>query len=253
MNAPRCRHCGEPLETLRARLHAVCRRPACLQREDARVERDHRRALAARLRDALALPPGAGAAAAVPVIWIRRYEAAAVDLPESLRSSHLAYLDRIATDPAMAEVAPAEPTPEAATPHRAESQLCAWCGGRCCRFGSEHDAYLKPAHLRRWQVDHPGSTLADAAAAYAARLPQRHVAGSCLYHGERGCTLDRDMRSEVCNRFACDGLRELQVGVTVRPQSDWLFAKIDRRELQAAVHAGADGLHPVEWTPPAAS
>lgn len=250
MNDARCRHCGAALGALRARLRAVCQRPACLQREDAQGQLQQRGMLAAQLRGALATSAAASAAADVAVVWIRPYAVTLVDLPEALRGPHLAYLERIATDPALAAVPPADPAPEAATPHRAEGQLCGWCGGRCCRFGGEHDAYLKPAHLRRWQHEHPGSTLADAASAYAERLPRQHVEGSCLYHGERGCTLDRTMRSDVCNRFACDGLRDLQVGVAARPSSGWVFAKVDRRDLQTAVHATADGIHALDLSPP---
>ena len=37
-------------------------------------------------------------------------------------------------------------------------------------------------------------------------------AGSCLFHGSRGCTLDRSTRAELCNAYYCspleDGLRD---------------------------------------------
>lgn len=247
---PRCRHCGVVLDALRARTQPVCPQPACLQREDAARQRQQREQLADALRGSQVDTLGAGRAATLPVVWISAFETPLVDLPAAARDAHLAYLMQIATDPGTAQSPAAAPAPDAAPPQRPESQLCGWCGGRCCRYGGESDAYLKPGHLRRWQDDHPGRTLQDAAAAYAERLPQRHVAGSCPYHGEHGCTLDRTMRSDVCNRYACDGLRELQTLNAKQPRDDWLFVMHQRLQLSALALAAADGVQPL--VPPAA-
>ena len=57
---------------------------------------------------------------------------------------------------------------------------------------------------------HPECTPGDAVDAYMARVPDKHVEGSCIHHGERGCTLDRDMRSETCNTYACEPLRQVE-------------------------------------------
>ena len=32
----------------------------------------------------------------------------------------------------------------------------------------------------------------------------------CVFQGEQGCTLSRELRSEMCNRYECNGLRTLR-------------------------------------------
>jgi hypothetical protein len=49
-----------------------------------------------------------------------------------------------------------------------------------------------------------------AVAAYVARVPAATVPGSCVFHGADGCGLPREMRSDTCNRYLCDGLVELR-------------------------------------------
>ena len=41
---------------------------------------------------------------------------------------------------------------------------------------------------------------------YIRRLPSAGYQGSCVFHGEQGCTLPRSLRSDVCNAYFCAGL-----------------------------------------------
>lgn len=42
--------------------------------------------------------------------------------------------------------------------------------------------------------------------------------GSCIFHGSQGCTLDRAMRSDVCNAYFCGGLEAyLSAGAAAGP------------------------------------
>ena len=41
---------------------------------------------------------------------------------------------------------------------------------------------------------------------YLDRVPEAGYVGSCVFHGQKGCTLDRSMRSDICNDFYCGGL-----------------------------------------------
>jgi hypothetical protein len=41
---------------------------------------------------------------------------------------------------------------------------------------------------------------------YLERIPATGYDGSCIFHGEHGCTLDRSLRSGVCNVYYCDML-----------------------------------------------
>ena len=107
--------------------------------------------------------------------------------------------------------------PQSATPAPQPGALCAHCAGRCCRIGLASHAFVDAALLERWVERHPGSGVAHALQAYVGALPERHVQGSCLFHGARGCALPRDDRSAVCNRFACDALQQVQQTTAVQP------------------------------------
>ena len=36
---------------------------------------------------------------------------------------------------------------------------------------------------------------------YLARVPAAAYQDSCIFHGKRGCTLDRSMRADICNTY----------------------------------------------------
>jgi hypothetical protein len=42
---------------------------------------------------------------------------------------------------------------------------------------------------------------------YVERVPPVSYEGSCIFHGKQGCTLDRSLRSDVCNSYFCGGLQ----------------------------------------------
>lgn len=226
-----CSWCGQPLSALRAMRRDVCERPSCLRQHDLRTLREDRARVAAALRQQQAPMLGRERAETLRVVWIEPHPTRLVDLPDALRRAqraHLANLARVAREEGTPAAAAAA---EAAAVPRAAAGLCAWCGGRCCRYGADHHAYLEAAHLQRWAQEGPGRTLDDAVAAYAEHLPDRHVEGSCPYHGEQGCTLARAMRSDTCNRYACDGLLELQPKAAKAPRADWLFVMGARAEV----------------------
>ena len=103
----------------------------------------------------------------------------------------------------------ASPEPPASAVEALERAACASCRGLCCRHGEPH-AFLRPATVRRTLKLHPGWTAAQALEAYLSFIPAESTAGSCIYHGSRGCALPRAMRSDVCNRYLCDDLERLQ-------------------------------------------
>jgi hypothetical protein len=41
---------------------------------------------------------------------------------------------------------------------------------------------------------------------YVERVPSDGYDGSCVFHGAQGCTLDRSLRSDVCNSYFCTAL-----------------------------------------------
>jgi hypothetical protein len=41
---------------------------------------------------------------------------------------------------------------------------------------------------------------------YLACVPAAAYRDSCIFHGKKGCTLDRSLRSDICNTYFCGGL-----------------------------------------------
>lgn len=185
-------------------------------------------------------------AASMPVVWMREHGVDLVPLPEAMRAQQTRHL--LALVETAEGVAAADPERAGTTPARAEVQMCTWCQGRCCRFGKDNHAFIGEPHLRRWQRDHPGSSLDDAAQAYIDALPEVHAENSCYYHGAHGCMLPREMRSSICNRHVCNALDELQLLCRDEPEREVVLV-MGRREVDAARLAAAEGLLPLDPPP----
>ncbi|WP_425257441.1 hypothetical protein ACPOLB_18255 [Rubrivivax sp. RP6-9] len=205
-----CRLCSTVLTALQRLRGDICQRLDCQRlaaRERARQRRD---ATLAAQRARAAQRWQQPAVADVPVLWLERHATELVQLPAAVRRAQLAHLARLA-----AEV-DADPQPPQGAPVLSDGStplagaLCGFCGGRCCRYGAGTHGFVTAELLRRWMARHPGRSAAEAAAAYAERLPRWHVARSCCHHGRDGCTLPEAMRSDICNRYACDTLRGVQ-------------------------------------------
>jgi hypothetical protein len=124
---------------------------------------------------------------------------------------------------------------ELATPAATSSmpgQLCGLCGGGCCTRGGDH-AYLNASSVRRFMDAQPQMSREDVVAAYIDRIPPATQSGSCINHTRDGCSLPREMRSDTCNRYACESLARLQAAqreenavqvvlVVRRKQDQWL-------------------------------
>jgi hypothetical protein len=83
---------------------------------------------------------------------------------------------------------------------------CSLCRGVCCRNGDD-DAFLDDRTLVRLRLADPKITDHAIMQLYLARVPEAVYQDSCIFHGKRGCTLDRSMRADVCNAYFCGGLR----------------------------------------------
>ena len=89
---------------------------------------------------------------------------------------------------------------------------CTMCRGKCCRVG-ENRAYLSAETMQQFMDLHPELRPRDVMAAYLAHVPTRSYRGSCLFHSETGCNLPRELRSNTCNDFYCDGLKQLKSNI----------------------------------------
>jgi hypothetical protein len=88
---------------------------------------------------------------------------------------------------------------------RVAQTACSLCRGWCCRNGDD-TAFLDRQTLARVRRARPGMTAGAILELYRERVPQAGYSRSCIFHGTDGCTLDRALRSDVCNSYFCGGL-----------------------------------------------
>jgi hypothetical protein len=231
-----CRHCGAALTTLQ-RLRGEHRdRVDCRRRAAAARLRAQREADLAATRAAAARRDATDAATHAPVVWLMQNSARLVPLPVARRRAHHEYLESLAAaiDSGVDEgTGMAALPPEATSPGaRLGASLCGFCAGRCCRHGAIRNAFISDEVLRRWLAEHPGSRADDAVAQYMALLPRRHVEDSCAYHGREGCTLPRALRADICNRFACEPLVQVQHAVAGEPPQSTLLAAMESNSFR---------------------
>ena len=215
----RCTLCDRPLLTGRELTDRVCASETCQRRHfiaTARlVERQRMEALLAHAR-----VRRAAEAAAVgedperfPIVVIPSFPERRTRLPAPRRKAFAANLARqIALafergpDAAPPVETDAPPAPDVAA---ALGAACATCRGHCCRHGGER-AYLGADRMQRHLAEHPEHGPDDVLNAYLVHVGRHTIDGSCVYHGARGCTLPREMRSDTCNRFYCGPLHDLK-------------------------------------------
>jgi hypothetical protein len=82
---------------------------------------------------------------------------------------------------------------------------CSLCRGFCCKGGGDH-GYLDERVMARVRQARPELDARAVLRLYVERVPAAGYADSCIFHGEAGCTLDRSLRSDVCNSYFCTGL-----------------------------------------------
>jgi hypothetical protein len=82
---------------------------------------------------------------------------------------------------------------------------CSLCRGFCCH-GGEDDAFLDYRAVAQVWLNSPGISDSELVRLYLDRVPEMVCYDSCIFHGKAGCTLDRSMRSDVCNVYYCGDL-----------------------------------------------
>ena len=99
---------------------------------------------------------------------------------------------------------PMRPEPEGFAGDVARA-ACTLCRGWCCKGGGDH-GYLDERVMVRVRQAQPELDARAVIRLYVGSVPAMNYAGSCVFHGEQGCTLDRSLRSDVCNSYFCTGL-----------------------------------------------
>ena len=82
--------------------------------------------------------------------------------------------------------------------------------------GRRHHAYLDERVMARVRQAQPELDARAVMRLYVERVPAAGYAGSCVFHGAEGCTLDRSLRSDVCNSYFCTGLGNFVRGSETR-------------------------------------
>lgn len=227
-----CGACRRPL-TLRELAAGVCADPACQRawtlgkrQERLRAVREAREERARREQaafEAYAIPLRRAGARALrvaepesfPVTRVPIYTGRTSRLPARRRRAFRQHLLAM-----LAEAAQPVPTPARTAPPFEEPAMrpelagvfqraCGVCRGNCCQHAGER-AYISPDTIRRYRAAHPAEPDEAVVAAYLAHVGARTYTDSCVYHAAGGCTLPRDMRAGICNRFYCGALRDYQ-------------------------------------------
>ncbi|WP_319525609.1 hypothetical protein [uncultured Desulfosarcina sp.] len=134
--------------------------------------------------------------------------------PETRKQAHIDFLYELCVEAAVckdddncisreAEYANLE------TPDGTASRVCAVCRGTCCHMGKT-EAFLDRAAIHRFMALTAICDPLEIVYAYFARLPEVAVAEGCVYQTAQGCTLPRWMRSDLCNAYRCQGLRQAE-------------------------------------------
>lgn len=130
---------------------------------------------------------------------------------------------------------------------------CATCRGSCCTAGGTR-AFLTADAVHRVRAQR--LTLGEHAPApavitalYESALPAEHYEGSCVFHARMGCTLQRTLRSNLCNRYQCGELTQLSRALQATGATRAVVgaATGDRLERMAAV--GIEGIEAIPVEP----
>lgn len=92
---------------------------------------------------------------------------------------------------------------------RLSDRLCTLCAGGCCSMGEEH-AYISAVTIRRLMDSHRELDCEAILQTYIGFIGTEGITGACINQTERGCALPRDLRSDVCNLYFCDEIKQLQ-------------------------------------------
>jgi hypothetical protein len=156
----------------------------------------------------------------LPVMVPRNDKAAVPISPERVRRlrKHLVVTLRALRKMKSSEhsVSPLRPEPEGFA-GRVARTACSLCKGWCCGNGKE-TAFLDETTMARVRCARSALDARAVLRLFLERVPELGYKDSCIFHGKQGCTLDRSLRSDVCNSYFCGGLQVYMTGAdTVTP------------------------------------
>lgn len=106
---------------------------------------------------------------------------------------------------------------------RLSGSACGTCGGRCCIQGGDR-AFLNIEKFLEIFRSRPEATPEGVVAEYMDRIPGESFEGSCIFHGINGCSLAREQRTGICNRYLCPSLIVLRRDCVGERSSKYVLA-----------------------------
>ena len=94
--------------------------------------------------------------------------------------------------------------------------------------GRNH-AFLTVSTLRRLVAAEPTLTEAQMFQMYRGRIPESNMSGSCVFHGQHGCTLPREQRADLCNLFLCRDLQDVRKAIEEGQGKFFIAAHSDQK------------------------
>ena len=212
-------------------------------------QRAHNRAIREQARtiaDALA-PPDCG----LPLVILPSNDRSLSALPQSRKDAFVERLhslyDSVRVDSEFVSVKIDGKAPHDIRTQSLLDSACAACRGHCCIGGGDH-AHLDAESLALVIAAREISSWDELKTAYSSYFPTSSFHDSCVFHAEHGCTLPREMRAEICNRYLCGSLTELKravesgaeapfVAVTVNAIAPVRVLKIDQSSAVFLIRA----------------
>jgi hypothetical protein len=219
--ASTCRGCGTKLTILQG-VRGLCGDPECRRKDVAYQEERRHLHILTQIRESI---PKAWHPDAAPAI-LPRNQQLLIPLGSERVKAHRQYLEQIVQEAAELRDADGMMVPETSattngiSPIEAEFPVlgaaCGLCGGYCCNTGG-NTAWLEPATIFRLLRQAPPVAEDGIVENYLKYLPAISYENSCIYHAENGCSLPKNIRSNVCNQYLCRGLGELARAVSSAP------------------------------------
>ena len=156
-----------------------------------------------------------------------------IRLSKRRRDAYRNHLLRILAEIAAGPKPLATPAPldgDRGGPTTLAGRVCAMCSGGCCVRGGD-TAFLSADTIRRFMSRRLQLEPAGVLAAYLDRVQARTETGSCIHHTAQGCSLPREMRSDICNNYVCESLVSLQRAQREAADFDGVIA-IRRRQTE---------------------
>ena len=158
-------------------------------------------------------------------------------------------------DAVAAGVEAAKPAPERSAPFADEVgavlvQACIGCRGHCCRQGGDH-AFISFDTIMHFMQNNPHHSVQEVVDAYVERLPRRSIRSGCVFQHVHGCTLPRDMRADLCNRYYCGALSEFRHAVDAGASPRAFFVPSNNETFDRGIFA-SPGLVQIVRAPRAA-